>query len=310
MSRRLAHDPTLSLAACALALCLWLHGLALATAAELSWGDWAQSMRKQHPLAGSIYLPRKPPSMIRVWDLVFPFDFVGTYRRVSDDKGILYRPIPPDGRGIAPFLLDPEILLLGEVHDNPTHHLVRRWLIENMTARKPLVRDGAVVFEQIRTDQQPALDQFKALADAGKGTADALFDLLEWDKSGWPSAAIYKPLMEAVVSARLPILAGDLPRDRVRAVARGGMAAIPAGERARLGLDAPLPAPLAEDLNRELADSHCGALPPQAIPGMVAAQRYRDGSLADAVLRAADQYGSAVLIAGDGHVRSDRGVPW
>jgi hypothetical protein len=113
-----------------------------------------------------------------------------------------------------------------------------------------------------------------------------------------------------VIAGRLPIYPGEPPRDLVRAVAHGGVEALAAEERARLWLDRPLPAPLAEALHRELVDGHCGALPPQAIPGMALAQRYRDAHLADAVLGAAARHGSAVLIAGNGHVRSDRGVAW
>jgi uncharacterized iron-regulated protein len=70
------------------------------------------------------------------------------------------------------------------------------------------------------------------------------------------------------------------------------------------------PQPLAEALAAELKGSHCGLLPDSAIPGLVAAQRYRDAHLADVVLKATEQHGSAILIAGNGHVRSDRGVPW
>jgi hypothetical protein len=83
-----------------------------------------------------------------------------------------------------------------------------------------------------------------------------------------------------------------------------------AEESARLGLDSELPAPLVEALSRELVDSHCGALPPQAIGGMAVAQRYRDAHQADAALAAAARHGSAILLAGNGHVRTDRGVPW
>jgi uncharacterized iron-regulated protein len=218
-------------------------------------------------------------------------------------KGTLSRPART-GRGL---LLPAGIVLLGEVHDNPAHHQVRAWLIEN-SAKASRPSPPAVVFEQIRADQQPALDRYKVLTEAGGTTADDLFRLLEWDKSGWPSAGVYKPLFEAVVAARLPIFAGNLPKDQVRAVARGGTVA--PEDRARLKLDNPMPASLAEALNRELADGHCGMLPPEAIGRMAAAQRYRDAHLADALLSAQQRHGAAILIAGNGHVRSDRGVPW
>src|SRR5688572_6132163 len=116
--------------------------------------------------------------------------------------------------------------------------------------------------------------------------------------------------MEAVVAAGLPIYPGEIPRVRVRSVARTGLLQIAPEERARLGLDRPLPAPMAGALRRELEESHCGALPPQALGGMAAAQRYRDAHMADVLLGAAQRHGSAILIAGNGHVRADRGVPW
>jgi uncharacterized iron-regulated protein len=51
-------------------------------------------------------------------------------------------------------------------------------------------------------------------------------------------------------------------------------------------------------------------LPPQALGGMAVAQRYRDAHMADVLLSTAQRHGSAILIAGNGHVRTDRGVPW
>ena len=43
---------------------------------------------------------------------------------------------------------------------------------------------------------------------------------------------------------------------------------------------------------------------------MAAAQRYRDAHMADCPHRGSARHGSAILIAGNGHVRADRGVPW
>jgi uncharacterized iron-regulated protein len=212
----------------------------------------------------------------------------------------------------TPPALPQGLVLLGEVHDNPHHHRVRAWLIADAARSRPLGARPALVFEQIDADQQPALDEFQArpAASDASGAADDLLRLLKWETSGWPPAAIYKPLFEAAIAGGLPIRAGSPPRERVRAVARGGLAPVEPAERARLRLDATLPEPLAEALNRDLVDSHCGALPPQAIGGMATAQRYRDAYLADALIGAAARLGSAILIAGNGHVRSDRGVPW
>lgn len=280
--------------------CLLCLGVTAAAASEPNWGTWAEEVGKQHPLAGSFYRTTRTTPLV----------MVGSSRTDMTAVGQLFRPLPPDGRGpVVPA----GIALLGEIHDNPDHHRVRAWMIEN-TAKLVRPWRPAMVLEQIRADQQPALDQFKSLADAGDGVAviDELFRLLEWDKSGWPPAQVYRPLLAAARAARLPIAAGDPPRDAVRAVARSGLSVVPPEERARLHLDSPMPQALLDALRRDLADGHCGVLSADAIDRMAAAQRYRDAHLADALLTSADRDrdGFVILIAGNGHVRSDRGVPW
>ena len=204
-------------------------------------------------------------------------------------------------------------ILLGEVHDNPDHHAQRAALIGRSACARagdPLsgaASPGAAVFEHIRADQQLALDTFAAVASSK--TAD-LMRLLDWDNGGWPSQRMFAPLFDAVIAARWPILAGDPPRRQVRALARGEAGAVPTDERARLRLDEALPPALRDALSAELKGSHCGMLPDAAITGLAAAQQYRDAHLADAMLAAAEKHGAAVLLAGNGHVRSDRGVPW
>jgi len=290
--------------------CLLCLGLTAGAASERDWGKWAEEVRKQHPLAGTFYVASS--------------DIWGSDRRLypisAKFQGFLWFPMVLGKRG--------GFLLFGEVHDNPVHHQLRAWLI-NLHAKPRREWRPGVVFEQIRADQKVALDRFKALAETGSGAADDLFQLLEWDKSGWPRAQIYKPLFEVVLAAKLPIYAGDPPRGAVRAIARGGLSALPPEERARLRLDEPMPAPLLDSLRKELADGHCGLLTAEAVENMAAAQRYRDAHLADALLSAAERYHQAavargedpfmwaliphqpaILVAGNGHLRKDRGVPW
>jgi uncharacterized iron-regulated protein len=288
--------------ALALWACLCFLGASAVAARDESWASWAEEARKQHPLAGKIYQPDWAP-FLRWWRRHGSLLDAGS-PQTGGGPGTLFE---ADTKG--PLLIEQRLLLLGEVHDNPMHHRLRAWLIGNWASRST---GGAAVFEHIRADQQPALDQFNALGQqcCRLITAVDLLRLLQWDKSGWPPGEIYRPLFDAVIAAGLPLYPGDPPRDRVRAVAKTGAGVLAADERAKLGLDSPLPRPLAEALSRELIDSHCGVLPPQAAAGMAAAQRYRDAHLADAVLEAAARHGSAILIAGNGHVRSDRGVPW
>lgn len=168
----------------------------------------------------------------------------------------------------------------------------------------------AAVFEHIRTGQQSTLDSVLKSNPAVPVTANDVFAALSWDKSGWPDKKLFQPLFEAVIEARLPIYAGDPPRDIIKKVAKEGEEALPEDERKRLGLDTPLPAASQESLLDDLEKSHCGLMPKKVFGKLAYAQRYRDAALADAVLAAAKGNGSAILFAGNGHVRADRGVPW
>jgi uncharacterized iron-regulated protein len=84
--------------------------------------------------------------------------------------------------------------------------------------------------------------------------------------------------------------------------------ALDGGFAARHGLGVALPGDHERLMTEEIRASHCGHAPDRIIPGMIAAQRARDARLADAMLDAPGGDG-AVLIAGAGHARNDRGVP-
>jgi uncharacterized iron-regulated protein len=205
-------------------------------------------------------------------------------------------------------------VLLGEIHDNGEHHWLRALLIEGIVFTQPPgppVQPG-LVFEHLRADQQGALDAFQKSYDRTRSAApvDAFFSAVDWNNSGWPDAQLYAPLFKTALHTGWPIRVGDPARATVRAVARGGLAAFGNGEAALLHLDKPLPDALQDTLLSELEGSHCGLMPKSAFGTMAVAQRYRDAYLAMQLIAAANQQGSAILLAGNGHVRSDRGVPY
>jgi uncharacterized iron-regulated protein len=207
------------------------------------------------------------------------------------------------------------IVLLGEVHDNPEHHAVRGDIL--WPRLEPLVDPKtlrpAVVFEHIRTSQQGQLEQFYRQSARSRRLwrAPDLLRVLDWKSTGWPEARVFYPLFDAALWARLPIHPGNAGRERMRALVRGDADAQPTPEEAeRLRLARAIPQPLVDALASELARSHCGVLPTAAIPAMSLAQRTTDAHLAHALARAADKHGGAFLLAGNGHVRTDRGVPW
>jgi len=208
------------------------------------------------------------------------------------------------GKAISPQemierLTGARFVLLGEVHDNPDHHRLQGWIIERLAARgaRP-----AVVMEMIPQDKADALAEYLAGADA---TAAGLGPALDWDESGWPDWSAYQPIAEAAFAAGLPIKPGNPPSDLTREVAKDGFHGLGA-RKTELTLDQPLSPALADALSDELYDGHCQLVPRERLAPMARVQRLRDAAMADALLANRE----TILIAGNGHVRADRGVPW
>ncbi|HTH15325.1 MAG TPA: ChaN family lipoprotein [Magnetospirillum sp.] len=186
-----------------------------------------------------------------------------------------------------------DAVLLGETHDNPDHHALQAWMLARLLAsgKRPLV-----AFEMIDAGQAQALDRYLA---ASPTDAAGLGDALDWDKSGWPAWSMYRPIAEAAMQAGVPLAPANLTREQVRAL-------IKAEPEKPLP---PLPSEQAGALEHEIAESHCGMLPAAALPGMVRVQRSRDAVMAETLAKGMARQQAAVLIAGAGHVRTDRGVP-
>jgi len=195
---------------------------------------------------------------------------------------------------------DADIVFLGEVHDNPDHHVTQARIV---AALQP----DALVFEMIEAGQ--AL----AITPAVRSDPAELEALLEWEESGWPDFAMYFPILAAVPDAA--IFGAGVPAEEVRRSVEDGAAAV-FGDAAELfGLDRPLEA---EQLALRLQlqqDAHCGAMPEALLPGMVEAQRLRDAALAEATVAALenarldDDRPQVVIITGNGHAREDWGAP-
>lgn len=185
--------------------------------------------------------------------------------------------------------------LLGEVHDHPEHHRVRAKLIRGMRDR------AEVFFEQFDRDHDAPLRQAQAAGADADGLARAgALDTKAW---AWP---LHRPLLEAAISGMHPVRAANLSREDARRIARAGVLA-----QTDAALAKALGRPGWNDareqaLRQAILDSHCGMLPAKVAPGMALAQRARDAAMALELMSAS---GPAVLIAGNGHVRRDLGVP-
>lgn len=181
-----------------------------------------------------------------------------------------------------------DVVVLGEVHDNPQHHA-------NQAAWVTALTPTALVAEMLTPDQA---SQLQADPEGYRTT---------WDASGWPDFNMYLPVFTATEA---PIYGAAVPRDVARVVYSDGVAAHFDGDAMAFGLVDPL----SEDQNAARLDlqfaAHCDAMPRAALGGMIEVQRLRDASLAKAAIQAFDDTGGpVVVITGNGHARKDWGVP-
>ncbi len=187
-----------------------------------------------------------------------------------------------------------DFVLLGELHDNAYHHQVRAALL-TASGKHP-----AVVFEQFPETSAPIPPP-----EPGQDL-EAWLDVHGFDRTGW-KWPLHQPVVDAALASGRAIWGSGISRDEIRVVFHQGIDAAPEGLR-RLIVDAPLDQAGRSAIERELIEGHCGKLPPEMLPGMRAAQSVRDASMAQALL-AGGATGPAWLIAGNGHVRIDMGVP-
>jgi uncharacterized iron-regulated protein len=187
-----------------------------------------------------------------------------------------------------------DVVILGEIHDNPAHHA-------NQAAAVAALQPKALVFEMLTPEQAARI------TPANRGDAAALGEALGWEASGWPDFAMYYPIFAAAPEAQ--VFGAAFPRTAVNRAVAEGAAAVFGPDAVRYGLDRPLPPGEQAERESEQAEAHCDALPEELLPGMVAAQRLRDAGLARAVVEAIAATGGPVaVITGDGHARMDRGL--
>lgn len=187
-------------------------------------------------------------------------------------------------------------LLIGEQHDHPDHHRLQAWLLDALADRL-----GAVAFEMLDEDDRAGV---RRAVDA-----PMLATAVGWQASGWPAFALYRPIFEALYQHRIAIHVAHPTRASMRRVMTDGIDQWPKTRIVRLALDVPLPAEQQAALEEQIRVEHCGYAPEKIVAPMALAQRVKDAWMARALVDAA-QARPAGLIAGNGHVRRDRGVPF
>ena len=187
-------------------------------------------------------------------------------------------------------------VLMGEVHDNAQGHQVRFKVLEQA------VQQGwrpAIAMEQFDRERQAGLDQARKEQPNNPDYLISTVGSSRWDWS------LYRPVIELALRYDLPILAANLSRKDASVVVKQGVTALVDAQE--LGLTQPLPEGLLAAQREEVRLGHCGKLPENLLDGMALAQIARDTAMAK-VMKPYQTRG-VVLLAGNGHIRRDLGVP-
>jgi len=201
--------------------------------------------------------------------------------RLSDKRAV-------DTQTLLSDMQSADVVLLGEIHDNPRHHDIRAQLL-----REPALNRRSLIAEHMDAGQQV-------------GGGDKLLTRLEqagFDAKGW-QWPLHQPVFAAALEQNMAVYGGNLPRDQTRPVLKSRGNSLDQGLQTLL-LHAPLSDDSLKALRTEIDEGHCGALPGMMFEGMMAVQRARDAAMADQLMK----HLPAVLVSGNGHAWKHLGVP-
>ncbi len=231
----------------------------------------------------------------------------GTMGSVPIDNYVILRladqsPMPIEQ--LVERLLTHRVVLVGEAHDNPAHHQVQLMVIERLHARHA---EMAIAMEMFPGHLQPQLDRWVA----GELDEEAFLDGVEWYFTCGFDSKLYLPILRFAKEKRIPLLAMNIARERVKAVRKQGLAGV--DQTIRDQLPPMYPPPLAYRIRlEEVFNSHPMISAGGKFDYFVESQGVWDGVMADSIKTWSDAHphGLVVGLVGSGHLLMGHGIPY
>lgn len=184
-------------------------------------------------------------------------------------------------------------VIVGEKHDNPYHHQIEQWLVQQLPQRRP---QGSVLMEMINPNQQAQVDKVKQWLQSDPTVRDGrVAELIAW-QPGW-KWELYGGVTMAAMRAPYPLWSANLDRSEIAAFYQQPQ--FPAGQLSSQ------PA-VRKALEETIRTSHGGQIEAAQLHAMLAIQQQRDRRMAERLLAAPTP---ALLIAGGYHAAKSVGVP-
>lgn len=198
-----------------------------------------------------------------------------------------------------------DVVLVGELHDDQPGHRFKRRLLEEVDRGDP--RQLVLSLEMFERDVQLVVDEYLAgFISESHFMASA---------RSWPNyERDYRPLVEYAREHGLPVVAANVPRRYVNAVARDGISVLDTLFAASTRWLPRMPIPEASEAYRDQFLSQMQGMHGHGGPSperLLEAQRVWDAGMAEAIVRAfqREQNRLVMHVAGSFHVERDTGIP-
>jgi len=191
-----------------------------------------------------------------------------------------------------------DLIFVGEVHDNPEHHLIQVQILQALTA---CCRPVSIAMEFFERPQQPTLDRYH------RDELDETEFLKEVD---WGSDYhFYRPLIRMAKQNDGVVLAINAPRDVVKKVARQGLESLDESERNKIAQEIDLSNEAHRNYVREAYERHThGDL--KKFEYFYEAQCVWEDTMAESLAEyLRENGGMLVALTGNGHIINKFGVP-
>lgn len=133
-----------------------------------------------------------------------------------------------------------DVVFVGEIHNNPEHHLIQTQILQALMERHGPV---TVAMEFFDTTRQPLLDQYLQ----GDLAEEDFLQQVGWQGSWGFPYHLYRPLILLARMANMPLVGINAPANVVKKVARFGLSHLSPEERALIANDIQLDHPAHRD---------------------------------------------------------------
>jgi uncharacterized iron-regulated protein len=191
-----------------------------------------------------------------------------------------------------------DLIFIGEVHDNPEHHLIQLQILQALVACCGPISIAMEFFEK---PQQPALDRYTP----GESDEREFLKEVHWGSD----YHFYRPLIRMAKQNNGAVLAINAPREVVRKVARQGLESLDDSERNKIAQEIDLSNEAHRDYVREAYKRHAhGDL--KKFEYFYEAQCVWEDTMAESLAEYLRKNGNKlVAFMGNGHIINKFGVP-